>query len=358
MRSPSSRLALVAASALILSACSSIQGEKIDYKSTKSGNSLEVPPDLTRVNTSGRYQVPSLGTANASDYSKPQSSVANGGAPSVAIDQIKNMRIERQGAERWLVIDAAPAQLWDTVRGFWQDNGFFIDVDTPELGVMETDWAENRAKLPQDFIRESLGKLFDSLYSTGEMDKFRTRVERNAQGQTELTITHRGMVEVYNSNDKTSTVWQPRASDPGLESEFLRRLMLRLGATNEQATSAVTQSTKASVYARETAGGVVINDNAERAWRRIGLALDRTGFTVVSRDAAAGTYTVRYVRNQNADQKSGFFGRLFGGGKGDSQTSDLLVQVRGNDKSAGMTIQGKDAKSVQEAQAVLLQDLQ
>jgi outer membrane protein assembly factor BamC len=359
MRTTSIRLAVVAASTLALSACSVVQGEKIDYKSTKTGNALEIPPDLTRTNSSGRFQVPTLGTANASDYAQAAPVSGEPNAAQVVVDQVKNMRIERQGSERWLVIDAAPAQLWDNLRGFWQDNGFFIDVDTPELGVMETDWAENRAKLPQDFIRESLGKLFDSLYSTGEMDKFRTRVERNKQGQTEITITHRGMQEVYNSNDKTSTVWQPRANDPGLESEFLRRLMLRLGASGEQANSAVAQSTQVTAYARETAGGVVLQDSAERAWRRVGLALDRTGFTVVSRDAATGTYTVRYARNQspNAEQP-GFFARLFGSKAANAQTSDLLVQVRGNAQTAGMTIQGNDPQAVKEAQALLLQDLQ
>jgi uncharacterized lipoprotein len=66
---------------------------------------------------------------------------------------------------------------------------------------METDWAENRAKIPQDFIRQSLGKFLDSLYSTSERDKFRTRLERTPSGETEIYISHRGMIEVYPSGN-------------------------------------------------------------------------------------------------------------------------------------------------------------
>jgi outer membrane protein assembly factor BamC len=124
------------------------------------------------------------------------------------------------------VVSRPADQLWGPVREFWQENGFLLTLDQANLGIMETDWAENRAKLPQDFIRNALGKVFDSLYSTGERDRFRTRLERNAAGSTEIYISHRGMIEVYNNTQKDQTVWQPRATDPELEAEFLRRLMV------------------------------------------------------------------------------------------------------------------------------------
>ena len=101
---------------------------------------------------------------------------------------------------------------------------------------METDWAENRAMIPSGPIRNLLGKIIDSAYSTGERDKFRTRLERgSAPGTTEIYISHRGMVEVYTSKDESSTVWQPRPPDPELEAEFLGRLMLRFGVDDARA---------------------------------------------------------------------------------------------------------------------------
>lgn len=358
MRPHTQRLLALSLIAASLSACSSLEGAKIDYKSTKTGNALEIPPDLTRSNTNSRYVIPQTGTANASDFSKPVVVGSGATTTQVAVDAAQGVRLQRQGESRWLVVDMAPERVWDELRGFWQDNGFMIDVDNPELGVMETDWAENRAKLPQDFIRETLGKLIDSLYSTGELDKFRTRVERNAQGQLEISISHRGMVEVYSSNDKTSTRWQPRASDPNLENEFLRRLMLRLGAPEAQAKQA-TAAVKPVSYAQATAGGLVINDQLASAWRRVGLALDRTGFTVVKRDEASGTYDVRYVPSADAaPEKPGFLDRLFKSKPKVAQPIDMGIALRSDGQRTGVQITGSDAQAVAKAQALLLQDLQ
>ena len=84
-----------------------------------------------------------------------------------------------------------------------------------ETGVMETDWAENRAKIPQGVIRNMLGKVLDQAYSAPERDKFHTRIERGQKpGTTEVYISHRGMYEMYvndaNLRQTGRTVWQPR----------------------------------------------------------------------------------------------------------------------------------------------------
>jgi outer membrane protein assembly factor BamC len=208
------------------------------------------------------------------------------------------------------------------VRDFWQDSGFVLTMEQKELGIMETDWAENRAKIPQDFIRESIGKVFDGLYSTGERDRFRTRLERTAEGGTEIFVSHRGMEEVFSGNRRGSaaaqdgsTAWQPRPVDPELETEFLRRLMVRLGVSQEQsrAIAAAGGAAKPSARASTQNGQPValVDEGFDRAWRRVGLTLDRTGFTVEDRDRAQGTYFVRYVEPTMDKSEPGFFSRLF-----------------------------------------------
>lgn len=357
MRHSSLRVLSLSTLLAALSACSMLQSEKVDYKSSKTINALEVPPDLTRSNSASRYPVPSSGVAKASDFGKPVASEAASGA-TVAPNSAKGVELQRQGEVRWLVVDMAPTRLWDELRGFWQDSGFLIDVDKPELGVMETDWAENRAKLPQDFIRETLGKLLSSLYSTGELDKFRTRVEQNAQGKLEVSISHRGMEEVYSSADKGSTRWQPRASDASLENEFLRRLMLRLGAP-EAAVEQARIGDKAAAYATANPDGIIIRDPLAAAWRRVGLALDRSGFTVVKRDEPSHSYDVRFVPNADLpSEKPGFFGRLFGSKTKAPQATDLRIELRAQGDISGLKIQGQDRNAVAQAQSVLLQDLQ
>ncbi|GAB3191462.1 outer membrane protein assembly factor BamC [Hydrogenophaga aquatica] len=326
------RWSALAMAALLATGCSVLQEDKIDYKSAKQVNTLEVPPDLTQLSRESRYVVPG-GAVTASGYqvSQPTQKVAT------AAVSVGDVRIERAGNQRWLVVDRPADQLWSPVRDFWQENGFLLTLDQENLGVMETDWAENRAKLPQDIIRSTIGKVFDSLYSTGERDKFRTRLERTANGGTEIYISHRGMVEVYSSERKDSTVWQPRPADVELEAEFLRRMMVKLGVSQEQskallATGATTSTSKVATVNNQPV--VQINEGFDRAWRRVGLALDRTGFTVEDRDRAQGVYFVRYVEaNANtAAEKPGFFSRLFGSSTAKESSP---VRYRISVKSAG-----------------------
>ncbi|MDP3821830.1 MAG: outer membrane protein assembly factor BamC [Burkholderiales bacterium] len=293
-----------------LSACSVLEGEKIDYKSAGKGSSLEVPPDLTQLSRDSRYQVPG-GPVTASSFQVGQAAPA---LPTAA-STLGDVRIERAGTQRWLVVNRSADQLWNPIREFWQESGFLLALDESNLGIMETDWAENRAKIPQDFIRNTLGKLIDSVYSTSERDRFRTRLERTPTGGTEIYVSHRGMIEVYSNTQKDQTVWQPRPSDPELEAEFLRRLMVKLGVPQEQ-TKPLVAAAAAKPTSRVASVGnspvVQIDEGFDRAWRRVGLTLDRTGFTVEDRDRAQGTYFVRYVE-PNADKKdAGFFGKLFG----------------------------------------------
>ena len=302
---------------LALGACSTFEADKIDYKSAGKAPTLEVPPDLTQLSRDNRYVIPGS-AVTASGFQAGQASGAVAAGASTAAASVGDVRVERAGTQRWLVVNRPADQLWSPVRDFWQESGFLLTLDQANLGIMETDWAENRAKLPQDFIRNSIGKVFDSLYSTGERDKFRTRLERNATGGTEIYISHRGMIEVYNAsnNQKDSTIWQPRPVDPELEAEFLRRLMVRLGVPAEQSKALVASGAPkptSRVSRVDNTPVVQIDEGFERAWRRVGLTLDRTGFTVEDRDRSQGTYFVRYVEPSPDRKEPGFFGKIFSG---------------------------------------------
>jgi outer membrane protein assembly factor BamC len=232
------------------------------------------------------------------------------------------MRIVREGNQRWLSVPMSAEKLWPQLRSFWQERGFTLVIDTPEAGVMETDWAENRAKIPQDVIRRTLGRVLESVYDTGERDRFRVRVERNGDG-SDVFISHRGMVEVYNSDRKETTIWTQRPSDPQLEAEFLSRLMVKLGATEEVARTVVAAPVtsappRARLVSGQPAATLQVDEGFDRAWRRVGLALDRSGFTVEDRDRAGGLYFVRYIDPKDAaTAEPGFFAKLFRFGKSD-----------------------------------------
>ena len=319
-----------------LSACSVLEGDKIDYKSASKGSSLEVPPDLTQLSRDSRYQVPG-GPVTASGFQVGQ---AAPGLPTAA-STLGDVRIERAGAQRWLVVNRSADQLWNPIREFWQESGFLLALDESNLGIMETDWAENRAKIPQDFIRNTLGKLIDSVYSTSERDRFRTRLERTPNGGTEIYVSHRGMIEVYSNTQKDQTVWQPRPSDPELEAEFLRRLMIKLGVPQEQtralvATGAVKPTSRVATVGN--APVVQIDEGFDRAWRRVGLTLDRTGFTVEDRDRAQGTYFVRYVEPNPDKKEPGFFGKLFGASDKGAAPLKFRISLKSQGESTTVSV--------------------
>jgi outer membrane protein assembly factor BamC len=314
---------------LALSACSALESDKIDYRSAGKAPPLNVPPDLTQLSKDTRYTVVG-GAVSASGYKVGQEAVAKTAIAAVSVGDI---RIERTGNQRWLVVNRSAEILWEPIKEFWLENGFLLSMDQSDLGIMETDWAENRAKIPQDVIRSSLGKLFDSLYSTGERDRFRTRLERGADGATEIYISHRGMLEIFTStNSDGQTVWQPRPADPELEAEFLRRLMVKLGVSQEQAktltASGVTKPT-ATVSTINGQPTLVLAEGFDRAWRRIGLALDRTGFTVEDRDRKQGIYFVRYVPPNADNSQPGFFKKIFSGSPKDIEASKFRIAVVG-----------------------------
>ena len=309
MRFPRTKVkgALAIALATALGACgtttSLLEGPKVDYKSAGQLPTLEIPPDLTTPARDNRYVVPDTGksTATLSGYQADRAQQAKtGNITTGVLPAVDKMRVDRAGSQRWLVIAEPPEKVWPLVRDFWQENGFLINVNVPEAGVMETDWAENRAKIPQDWLRSTLGKLIDQIYSTAERDKFRTRLERNDEGGSEIYISHRGMIEVFTNSRNESTIWQPRAPDPELEAEFLRRLMVRLGTQEEKAKQLVATSAPAQARAAVQTGiggfeTLEVFEPFDRAWRRVGLALDRVGFTVEDRDRQKGQYFVRYA---------------------------------------------------------------
>jgi outer membrane protein assembly factor BamC len=300
--------------------CSSLENKKIDYKSeSKQVRPLEIPPDLSSPNASDRYAVPDASSATASDYNQGQAARPSG-APGL-LPQPEKAHIERAGSQRWLVVDAPPEKVWPVLKEFWQGQGFIVVSENVETGIMETDWAENRAKIPQGAIRNVLGKVFDQAYSSPERDKFRARLERGQKpGTTEIYISHRGMYEMYvndaNLRQTGRTVWQPRASDPELEAEMLQRLQAKFAG--EQAVQAAQgKGTKPppeprAVVSKGASGTPVLmlKDDFDRAWRRVGLSLDRLGFTVQDRDRAGGLYFVRYLNPEGEAKKSGFLSRL------------------------------------------------
>ena len=379
--SPTPARAATLALLLALGACTStsesgiFSSDRVDYRGAARRTApLDVPPDLTQLSRDSRY-LPQGGVVSASDRGKTGASAPADAAPApraeVALNALGDMRIERQGSQRWIVSKQSPEALFPALKKFWLDHGFTIEKEDAVAGTIETGWAENRAKLPSNFIRDTLGKVVDGLFDSGLRDRYRTRLERGPGG-TEITVQHFGTAEEFVGPQKDTTRWMPRESDPSLEAEMLAQVMVTLGAGNlDAARTAVASAAPAavggaapaadagasapqapvalpagSVHARPLADGpgaaLQVDDGFDRAWRRVGLALDHSGFTVEDRDRAQGLYFVRFVNaKEAAKEEPGFFSRIWNWSTNKTATSPLgkyRISVKANAQGSGVSV--------------------
>ncbi|MEO7741842.1 MAG: outer membrane protein assembly factor BamC [Usitatibacter sp.] len=322
------------AAVVALAGCTTISniwsGKGTDYKGAqaRATQPLEVPPELTAPTMDDRYSIPdprAQTTYSAYSQRTPGSAAASG-APSV-LPKFDTVRIERAGDQRWLVVKGEPDKVWPVVREFWVEAGYPLVREQPEVGILETEWYEDRAKIPQDIIRRTIGRVLDQMWSTARRDKFRTRLEKGAEpGTTEIFVSNHAVEEVFTSSQQDSTKWVPVAADRELEAEMLARIQVKLG-TGDTRVAAAAQPGKAPVRANAPvvaesrnavlensgAGPLVVNDSFDRAWRRVGLALDRVGFTVEDRDRSKGLFFVRYIDPEvdaKVTNKEGFLDKL------------------------------------------------
>jgi outer membrane protein assembly factor BamC len=349
-------LACFAAVLALLPGCKTVtSNDTVDYKSAGAvrGPNLSYPPDLITAQADRRYIVQD-GTATMSEYNAAVKKSAQ--MRSNVLSGIPGMRIARDGERRWLVVEKPAAELYPQVKDFWQENGFLLVVDSPSTGIMETDWAENRARIQQDWLRSKLNSILDSISDTGERDKYKTRLEASKPNETEIYITQKGALEKCVTDATTTacnyTVWTTRPNDPELEAVFLARLMERLGMTQEQAKAMVAapvgpKTPKAKlVEDGPNKAHVEMSAGFDRSWRDVGLALDRSNFTVEDRNRANGIYYVRYVNAKDVGDTKGFFSNLFSS----KDTSGLqakkyqvLVKSTG-ESSVNVYVQNADGK--------------
>lgn len=343
-------------SVILSSGCSTTEpmDTQFDYQSDSAqstGNALEIPPDLTSPRIQNRYNIPGQTAAN-NNRTNIRTNLG-------VLSPIKDMHIEREGSQRWLLITGKePAEIWPHLKAFWQDNGFVIKEEEPEIGFMETDWAENRAKLANDGLRRILEAVgLGTVYSTPERDKFLIRMEKTSNG-IEIYFIHRGLYETYVEEGRSAnTAWQVRPSDPNLEAVFLGRFMVRLGMSEEQVNTQVKaeintfQTSRASI----DSNSLVLNDNFDRAWRRVGLALDRIGLTVTDRNRSSGIYYVKPAAEDIAEkQEESFFSRLaFWRGSHDKKEDNNLQGEKYNVTVKQLT-EGKTAVQILDEQGNLL----
>ncbi|MFV2028985.1 outer membrane protein assembly factor BamC [Neisseria sp. S1] len=354
---------VIAAAVLSMAGCAGSKDKlpALDYQTqNRKIVNLEVPPDLTNPNQGNIYQLPAgSGAVRASDLNRTNTQQTAGSQ--TVLQDVKGVHLERDGSQRWLVVDGkSPAEIWPLLKVFWQENGFDIRSEEPAIGQMETEWAQNRAKIPQDRLRSLFEKVgLGGIYSTSERDKFIIRMEQGRNGTTDIFFSHRGMQEVYGDKNKDTTIWQPRPNDPNLEAAFLARFMQYLGADAQQVekelgkADASAKRNGAAELAKLEGNTVLLSGSQERNWRRTALALDRIGLTVVGQNLSRHAYLVQAAPQESdavANKKPGLFKRLLGKGKTTEPKAaapELIVYAEPVDGGTRLSLLNKDGSVYQ-----------
>ena len=293
---------------IMLAACSTsgstssktenIESKSFDYKAPPvKVRALEVPPDLTSYIGDDRYGIP-----GESDTGTSYSEFSQGGSKrkaSSVLPPVKNVRLEQKDLQRWLVVNDKAENVWPVVKAFWLENGLVIKIENPQAGIIETDWSENRAKIPMDGFRKIMGSVFDSMFSSGERDQFHTRLQRSKDGNsTEIYITHYGMQEVADKSE-TGYRWLARPNDPELEATMLQLLMSKLGGGSGVLDSSKKPATPATVDGviapklntlADGSQSILLSESFDKSWRKVGLALEHAGIVLADKDRSKGTY--------------------------------------------------------------------
>ena len=325
------KLFVVGIVGLALTACSSTTSVKIDYRSASSQAPLEVPPDLTKL--------PSDTSENADTYSAyaAERQTAKVGTGTVLPD-FNNIQLERDGDVRWIRVKKDKKELWVDIKNFLGDVGLVIQTENPTTGIIETDWAENKAGYGQG--SGFFTKLFHSFDESGERDKYRIRMEDDPQsGWYDVYVAHQGLIQKVVSGDENSfgqTSWVRRPSDPGLEAEMLRLFMIYLGVDSKKAGEMLASGIRKSraILENDAEGGtrhILVKASQVRTQKRLETTLDRMGANTVASEDGGSLLTITYLLPKEEQvNKSGFFTRLFQGGKKKAGTYRIRIKENGD----------------------------
>lgn len=280
-----------------LIACSSAPEWKGNYDSDikdKRNSNLEVPPELSEPDLNKNFDLPNIAT-EGSTYSA-YNNLELGTQSKVAAAAPKGVKVIRDGATQWLEINMTADKLWPKLKLFFAEVGFEVKREDKALGVMETNFLENRLALPTNWF----SKILNRISSTGLRDKYRARIEKTQNPQvSRVFITHQGLKEFATDTAQDATFklwWEARPSDPELEAEMYQRFLIFNDISKEDSIKLVNQvaaKERTRLIDKDETKVLEVGEGFSRTWRRVGIALDRIGLFVEDRNRSTGLYYLR-----------------------------------------------------------------
>lgn len=311
------RVVLIFSLLISLIACSSTPGWKGVYSSEgqeKKSYKLDVPPDLSEPDVTDNLALSNI--AGGSTYSA-YTHTENKGDKITSAAPI-GVKVIRDGINQWLEINTTAEKLWPQLRAFFTQVGFEIKREDKALGVIETNWLENRIDLPTNWF----SKLLARISSSGLRDKYRARLEKTKNPEvTRVFITHQGLREQVSEEISGIKIWwETRPSDPELEAEMYQRFLIFRDVSKEEAiklVDTIAAKERTQIIEKDETKMLQVGEGFARTWRRVGIALDRIGLLVEDRDRSGGLYYLRITDDfrDKIKEEKGWLASLFSSDK-------------------------------------------
>ena len=225
--------------------------------------------------------------------------------------------IQALGNKRWIVIEAAPSQVWPLIRDYWTGLQIYLDYENPSSGIMETAWVE----VDNDETKRH---------------KYRITIEPGLRsGSSEIYVTH------Y-ENERTDPIpviipWPDVSNSLDLEKEVGDSISQYLADRNDiyQASSSsllagsIEAASKANIVADAEGNNTLqIRTDYNRAWVIVRQALEKASIDITDSNRDQSFYNVRFSGIVEEEDKPGFVGRLFRRGNKPADLEELSYAIR------------------------------
>ena len=286
---------------VLFSSCSWLfTDHKYDYLIEETLDPLKIPTDKSARQVIDFYSVPEdedqSFNANVYEVPLPEQFFSSGSS--------NEIRLHKLGELRWLYVESLPSSVWPLMKQFWSGSEYGIEVEDPNLGVIET--------RPIEF--------------EGNVSKFRVKVEHGIRSaSSEVFISHLQQADAES--------WVRVDSDKNLEDSVLRAVLNFLSqSSSSQGTSLVALNLnlgQKAILKQDTSGSSYIEMNLEfpRAWAAVDRALKEAVISVKDLDRKNGVFYVAFSQKE----EKGFFGRLLDFNQSDAeQNFKIFVIVEGS----------------------------
>ncbi len=295
------RYSCLACVSFTMSGCGIFFGEEgvfrsreYDYLKSDNVAPLILPEGVNKDALSELYPIPAISAAdfgydaNATEYDVPRP------MPLSANMLQDNIKIQRVGENAWILVNAAPGELWPRVRNFLNANDLKVSRADLKQGVIETDWLQFKTDL-------------------NSQDKYRLQIDQGVQPETsEIHITHVNVASAVKPS--VDPEWPTKSMNPEREKWLLDELSATLASDQtEGGTSMLAQgigvAAKANLGMFKNESIMTLKLDKTRAMATVSYAAKHDGFQLYESDANLGLFYVYYENAQDA--KPGWFRRFF-----------------------------------------------